>query len=65
MSRRKKIEKIHEIIMCASEEIEVLSKFIGNRTYNDLENQVCSSIICEKAQKIFYTNKKLSKMFKI
>lgn len=65
MSRRKKIEKIHEIILYASEQIEILSKFIGNRTYNNLENEVIASIINEKSKQIFYANEKLSKMFKL
>lgn len=65
MSRRKKIEKIHETIMCANEQIDILSKFIKNRTCNDIENYVCASIIGEKSRKIFYANKKLSEMFKI
>lgn len=65
MSRRKKIIKIHETIMCASEQIEILSKFIGNRTYNNIENEICASIINEKSKQIFYANEKLSKMFQI
>lgn len=65
MSRRKKIEKIHEKILYASEQIEILSKFIGNRTYNNIENEVVASIINEKSKQIFYANEKLSKMFKL
>lgn len=65
MSRQKKIKKIHEIIMYASEQIEVLSEFIGNRTYNNIENEVVASIINEKSKQIFYANEKLSRMFKL
>lgn len=65
MSRRKKIIKIHEKIMYASEQIEILSRFIGKRTYNNIENDVFASIINEKSKQIFYANERLSKMFKL
>lgn len=65
MSRRKKIEKIHQTIMYANEQIEFLSKFIANRTYNNIENQICANIIEEKSKQILCANEKLSKMFNI
>lgn len=65
MGRRKKIEKIYETIMCASEQIELLSGFIAARTYNNIENQICANIIDEKSKQILCANEKLSKMFRI
>jgi hypothetical protein len=63
MNRRKKVVKIHETIMCASGQIEILSKLIENYTYCNIENQICANIINEKSKQIFCANEKLSKMF--
>lgn len=65
MSRRKKIEKIHQTIMYANTDINILSQIIENYTYGNIENQICANIINEKSRKISRANEKLSKMFKL
>lgn len=65
MSKRKKLEKIHTKIMCASEQIKVLSKYIGFYTDTAAENQVFAELINEKSRQIFKANEKIGRIFKL
>jgi|GEM_PF-6237130 len=65
MSKRQKIEKIHNKIMVLSEQIEVLSKFIQFYTDSGTQKEILAEIINEKSRIILRTNEKLAIMFKL
>jgi len=65
MGKRSKIEKIHRRIMCASQQIHLLSNFICNVTENEVESQILAEIINEKSIQISNANEKMGLMFKI
>ncbi len=65
MSKKTKLEKNHLKIVIASEQIMILSKFIGFYTENDIENQVLANLINEKSKQILFANEKIAKIFKI
>jgi len=65
MSKRKKIEKIHNKIMIASEQIGVLSDFLGDYADNGIQREVLARIINEKSRTISRTNEKLGILFRL
>jgi len=64
MSKRSKLEKIHRRIMCASQQINILSDLMGNTTESGVENLILAEIINEKSKQISTANEKMGMIFK-
>jgi len=64
MSKRSKLEKIHRRIMCASQQINVLSDLMYNVIESEVESLTLTDIINEKSREISNANEKMGMMFK-
>lgn len=64
MGKNSKLKKIHQNVMCASEEIGILADCIAYYCEKDVEKEILARIINEKSHSIGRSNEKMGTIFK-